>query len=114
MKSSDARSHSQPGTSNQGESRRPQMNCTSCSGTDHLRKTVMKMSSAIYAEPDPTLQKCAVSQQSQLQVILFVYIVVVLTTHRVGVVTNLMTIERNQGQHRQTSEIKNPRKPTAG
>ena len=38
VKSSDARSHSQPGTSNQGESCRPQMNCTACRGTDHLRK----------------------------------------------------------------------------
>ena len=38
VKSSDARSHSQPGTSNQGESHRSQMNYTSCRGTDHLRK----------------------------------------------------------------------------
>ena len=52
-------------------------------------KTVMKMSSAIDAEPDPMLQKCAVSQQNQSQVILFVYIVVVLTTSWVGVITNL-------------------------
>ena len=38
VKGSDARSHSQPGTSNQGESHRPQMNCTAGGGTDHLRK----------------------------------------------------------------------------
>ena len=68
------------------------------------------MSSAIDAEPDPTLQKCAVSQQNQSQVILFVYIVVVSTTPQVGVITNLTTIERNQGQHLETSEIKNPAK----
>ena len=33
---------------------------------------------------------------------------------QVGVITNLMTIERNQGQHLETSEIKNPAKPTIG
>ena len=38
VKNLDARSHSQPSTSNQGESHRPQVNCTACRGTDHLRK----------------------------------------------------------------------------
>ena len=38
VKSSDARSHSQPSTSTQGETHRPQVNCTACRGTDHLRK----------------------------------------------------------------------------
>ena len=61
-------------------------------------KTVMKMSSALDAEPGPTLQKCAVSQQKQVKVTLFVYIVVVLTTSQVDVITSLTTIERNQGQ----------------
>ena len=37
-KSLDARSHSQPSTSTQGETHRPQVNCTTCGGTDHLRK----------------------------------------------------------------------------
>ena len=76
--------------------------------------TVIKMFSALDAEPDPMLRKCAVTQQKQSQAILFVYSVVVLTTSQVGVVTNLMTIERNQGQHLETSEIKNPAKPTIG
>ena len=40
-------------------------------------KTVMRMFSAIGAEPDLTLQKCAESQHNQPQVILSVYIVVV-------------------------------------
>ena len=38
MKSSDTRGHSQPGTSNQVESHRLQMNCTACGEYDHLRK----------------------------------------------------------------------------
>ena len=38
VKSSDTRGHSQPGTSNQVESCRPQINCTACRGHDHLRK----------------------------------------------------------------------------
>ena len=38
VKTSDTRGHSQPGTSNQVESRRPQINCTTCRGHDHLRK----------------------------------------------------------------------------
>ena len=38
VKSSEARSQSQPTTSNQGELCRPQINCTACGGTDHLRK----------------------------------------------------------------------------
>ena len=37
-KSSDTRGHSQPGTSDQVESCRPQINCTACRGYDHLRK----------------------------------------------------------------------------
>ena len=69
------------------------------------------MSSAIDAEPDPMLQKCAMSQQNQSQVILFVYIVVVLTTSWVGVVNKPNDlIERNQGQHLETSEIQRPKK----
>ena len=40
-------------------------------------KTVTRMFSAIDAEPDPTLQKCAEFQHNQPQVIPFVYIVVV-------------------------------------
>ena len=47
------------------------------------------MFSALDAEPDPMLQKCAMSQQKQSQVTSFVYIVVVLTTSQVGVITNL-------------------------
>ena len=38
FKSSDARGHPQPGTSNQSESRRPQIICTACRRNDHLRK----------------------------------------------------------------------------
>ena len=38
VKSLDMRVHSQPGTSNQVESHRPQMICTACGGDDHLRK----------------------------------------------------------------------------
>ena len=38
VKSSDTRSHSQPSTSIQGESHRPEVYCTTCRGTDHLRK----------------------------------------------------------------------------
>ena len=38
VKSLEARSQTQPTTSNQGESCRPQMNCTACGGNDHLRK----------------------------------------------------------------------------
>ena len=38
IKSSSMRDHPQPGTSNQMESRRPQINCTTCRGHDHLRK----------------------------------------------------------------------------
>ena len=63
----------------------------------------MKMSSAQDAEPGPMPQKCAMPLQKQVQVTLFAYIVVVLTTSQVGVTTNLTTIERNQGQHLGTS-----------
>ena len=38
VKSSDARGHSQPSTSTQGETSRPQVRCTTCRGMDHLRK----------------------------------------------------------------------------
>ena len=38
VKSSDTRGHSQPGTSNQVESCRLQINCTACGGHDHFRK----------------------------------------------------------------------------
>ena len=38
VKSSDARDFSQPSTSTQGETHRPQVICTACGGTDHLRK----------------------------------------------------------------------------
>ena len=38
FKSSDARGHPQPGTSNQSESHRPQIICTTCRRNDHLRK----------------------------------------------------------------------------
>ena len=77
-------------------------------------KTFVKMSSAIDAEHDPLLQKCAMSQQNQSNVMLFVYIVVELTTSQIGVIRNLMTIQRNQSQHLETSENKDQRKPTLG
>ena len=38
MKSLEARSQTKPSSSNQGESHRPQINCTACRGNDHLRK----------------------------------------------------------------------------
>ena len=38
FKSSGTRGHPQPSGSNQVESRRPQLNCTTCGGCDHLRK----------------------------------------------------------------------------
>ena len=38
VKSLDTRGHSQPSTSTQGETRRPQVICTACRGMDHLRK----------------------------------------------------------------------------
>ena len=38
FKNSGMRGHPQPGTSNQVESCRPQINCTTCGGHDHLRK----------------------------------------------------------------------------
>ena len=38
FKSLGMRDHSQPGTSNQVESHRPQINCTACGAHDHLRK----------------------------------------------------------------------------
>ena len=74
----------------------------------------MKMSSALDAESGPMLQKCAVSQQKQVQVTLFVYIVVVLTTFQVDVVTSLMTIEKNQGQCLGTSGNTDQIIPTTG
>ena len=114
VKSSDARDFSQPSTSTQGETHRPQVICTAAEEQITSGKTVMKMFSALDAEPDPMLQKCAMSQQKQSQVTSFVYIVVVLTTSQVGVITNLMTTERNQGQCLGTSGIKNPTKPTIG
>ena len=42
VKSSDTRGHPQPGTSNQGESCRPQIICTACGRNDHLRKDCHK------------------------------------------------------------------------
>ena len=38
VKSTDGSCHPQPSTSTQGETCRPQVRCTSCRGTDHLRK----------------------------------------------------------------------------
>ena len=38
FKNSGTKSQPKPSTSNQTESRRPQLNCTSCRGCDHLRK----------------------------------------------------------------------------
>ena len=42
FKSLEARGHPQPGTSNQGESHRPQIICTTCGRNDHLRKDCHK------------------------------------------------------------------------
>ena len=42
VKSSDSRGHPQPGTSNQGESCRPQIICTARGRNDHLRKDCHK------------------------------------------------------------------------
>ena len=42
VKSSDSRGHQKPGTSNQGESCRPQIICTTCGRNDHLRKDCHK------------------------------------------------------------------------
>ena len=76
VKRSDSRGHPQPGTNIQGESHRLQIICAACRRHDHPEKTVMRMFSAIDAEPDPMLQRCAKFQHNQLQVIPFVYIVV--------------------------------------
>ena len=38
VKRSDARSQTQPSTSTHGNTGRPQVHCTTCGGTDHLRK----------------------------------------------------------------------------
>ena len=77
-------------------------------------KIAMRMFSAQDAEQDPTLWKCVMPQQKQVQVTLFVYIVVVLTTSQVDVVTNLITIERYHGQHLGTSGNANQIIPTIG
>ena len=77
-------------------------------------KIAMKMSSAQDAEPGPTPQKCAVPLQEQVQVTLFANIVVVLTTSQVDVTTNLITIERNQGQCLGTSGNADQIIPTTG
>ena len=64
IKSSDARGHSQPSTSIQGKTHRPQVICTAVEELITSGKTVVKMFSALDAEPDPTLQKCAMSEQN--------------------------------------------------
>ena len=61
FKSSGTKGHPQPSGSNEVESHRPQLNCTTCGDVITSGKTVMRMFSAIDAEPDPTLQRCAES-----------------------------------------------------
>ena len=68
----------------------------------------MRMSSATVAERDPTLRKCAEPQHNKPQVILYAYIVVVLTTLQENVVTSLTTTEKSQSQHQGTLRIKDP------
>ena len=57
VKSSDARSQTQPSTSTHDETGWPQIWYTTCEGTDHLRKDCHEMFSALDAELGPTLQK---------------------------------------------------------
>ena len=63
---------------------------------------------AVIAERDHTLWKCAELHHKKPQVILYVYIVVVQTTVQVDVIVNQTTTEKNQGQHLETLEIKDP------
>ena len=74
----------------------------------------MRTFPALDAEPCPTLQKCTMSQHKQVQATLFAYIVVVLTTSKVDVITSPTTIERNQGQCLGTSGNPNQIIPTTG
>ena len=55
VKSSDARHQTQPGTSTHGNTGRPQVSCTACGGTDHLRKDCCEDVSAKDAEQGLTL-----------------------------------------------------------
>ena len=55
------------------------------------------------AEQGLMLQKCAMYPTKQVGATPFAFIVVVLTTSQVGVTTNLMIIEKNQGQCLTTS-----------
>ena len=81
----------QPSGSNQVESCRPQLNCTSLqedvitSGKDCPQGCL----SATVAERDLMLQKCAEPQHNKPHVILYAYIVVVGTTLQVNVIANL-------------------------
>ena len=57
------------------------------------------MFSAQDVEQGLMLQKCAVYPQKQVWATPYVFIVVVPTTYQAGVAIDLMTTERNQGQH---------------
>ena len=98
--------HPLPSGRNQVESHRPQLNCTTCGGHDHLRKDCHRMFSATNTGPDLMLQKCAESQHNQPQVWPYAYIVVVSTTLHVNVIISQTTTERSQGQHQETLGIK--------
>ena len=64
----------------------------------------VRMFSAKDAEQGLMLQKCAVYPTKQVGATPFAFIVVVSTTFQPGVTTNLMIIEKNQGQHLGISE----------
>ena len=104
VKSSDARCQTQPSTSTQENTGRPQVHDAPPVEVQITSgRIAMRMFSAKDAEQGLTLQKCAMYPTKQVGATPFAFIVVVSTTFQPGVTTDLMIIERNQGQHLGTS-----------
>ena len=98
-------SQTQPSTSNPRETQVGlRYDALPVGGTDHLRKDCSEDVFCKDAEQGLTLQKCAMYPTKQVGATPFAFIVVVLTTFQPGVTTNLMIIEKNQGQHLGISE----------
>ena len=102
--------HPQPGTSNQVESRRPWINCTPAGDMNTLGKTVVRMFLHRCRTRSHATEMCQVPTQPATGNTICIYCGSI--NHTSCRCHNKQTIiERNQGQHRGASEIKDPGKP---
>ena len=102
VKSSQARIQAHPSTSTQGSTGRLQVRRTACGGADHLRKDCHEDVFCTRCRTrSHATEMCCVPTQTSMSNTICIYCGS--TTYQPGVTTDLMTTERNQGQHLGTS-----------